>query len=84
LFFVFFSLSLQAFQEEISTSCCKIIHYMKSKLLAFILVLSLTANAYLLLFEQTPVEGEQAQEMQAQIDSLERENRNTRNAGSPE
>ncbi|MDQ1274753.1 MAG: hypothetical protein QG610_325 [Euryarchaeota archaeon] len=47
---------------------------MKSKLLAFILVLSLTANAYLLLFEQTPVEGEQAQEMQAQIDSLEREN----------
>lgn len=47
---------------------------MRSKLLAFILVLSLTANAYLLLFEQTPVEGEQAQEMQAQIDSLEREN----------
>lgn len=47
---------------------------MRSKLLTFILVLSLTANAYLLLFEQTPVEGEQAQEMQAQIDSLEREN----------
>lgn len=47
---------------------------MKSKLLALILVLSLTANAYLLLFEQAPVEGEQIQEMQAQIDSLEREN----------
>ncbi|WP_410508797.1 S16 family serine protease [Methanosarcina hadiensis] len=47
---------------------------MKSKLLAFILVLSLTANAYLLLFEQTPVEGEQVQEMQAQINSLEKEN----------
>jgi len=47
---------------------------MKSKLLAFILVLSLVANAYFLLFEQAPVEGEQVQEMQAQIDSLEREN----------
>lgn len=47
---------------------------MKSKLLAFILILSLIANAYLLLFEQAPVEGEQVQEMQAQIDSLEREN----------
>lgn len=51
------------------------IHYMKSKLLAFILVLSLVANAYLLLFEQAPVEGEQIQEMQAQINSLERENK---------
>ncbi|AKB79946.1 putative ATP-dependent protease [Methanosarcina horonobensis HB-1 = JCM 15518] len=47
---------------------------MKSKLLAFVLVLSLVANAYLLLFEQVPVEGEQVQEMQAQINSLEREN----------
>ncbi|WP_269850065.1 hypothetical protein [Methanosarcina horonobensis] len=45
---------------------------MKSKLLAFVLVLSLVANAYLLLFEQVPVEGEQVQEMQAQINSLER------------
>lgn len=48
---------------------------MKSKILAFILVLSLFTNAYLLLFEQAPVEGEQIQEMQAQIDSLERENK---------
>lgn len=72
--FLFLSLTLQAFQEEISTSHGKIINYMKSKLLAFILVLSLTANAYLLLFEQTPVEGEQVQEMQAQINSLEKEN----------
>ncbi|AAM31609.1 ATP-dependent protease La [Methanosarcina mazei Go1] len=47
---------------------------MKSKLITVILVLSLFANAYFLLFEQTPVEGEQVQEMQAQINSLEREN----------
>jgi predicted S18 family serine protease len=62
-------------EEEISTSCGKIILYMKSKLLAFILVLSLIANAYLLLFEQAPTEGEQVQEMQAQINSLETENK---------
>lgn len=47
---------------------------MKSRLLALILVLSLVANAYLLLFEQPPVEGEQVQEMQAHINSLEKEN----------
>lgn len=48
---------------------------MKSKLLTFVLVLSLVANAYFLLFEQAPVEGEQVQEMQAQINSLETENK---------
>ncbi len=47
---------------------------MKSRLLTFILVLSLIANAYFLLFEQAPVEGDQVQEMQAQINSLEKEN----------
>jgi predicted S18 family serine protease len=47
---------------------------MKSKLLALILVLSLIANAYFVFFYQAPVEGEQVQEMQEQIDSLEREN----------
>jgi predicted S18 family serine protease len=48
---------------------------MKSKFLTIILVLSLVLNAYFLLFEQTPDEGEQVQEMQAQINSLERENK---------
>lgn len=48
---------------------------MKSRLLTFILVLSLIANAYFLLFEQAPVEGEQVQKMQAQINSLETENK---------
>jgi predicted S18 family serine protease len=48
---------------------------MKSKFLAFVLVLSLVANAYLLLFDQAPAEGEQVQEMQAQINSLETENK---------
>jgi len=48
---------------------------MKSKLLTFILVLSLVANAYFLLFAQAPVEGEQVQKMHAQINSLETENK---------
>lgn len=48
---------------------------MKSKvLIAFILVLSLIANAYFILFDQAPVEGAQVQIMQARINSLEREN----------
>lgn len=47
---------------------------MKSKLLALILVLSLIANAYFVFFYQAPVEGEKVQEMQEQIDFLEREN----------
>ncbi|MDI9395650.1 MAG: ATP-dependent protease [Euryarchaeota archaeon] len=48
---------------------------MKSKLLTFILVLSLVANAYFILFELAPVEGEQVQKMQAEINSLETENK---------
>lgn len=48
---------------------------MKSKLLTFILVLSLVANAYFILFEPAPVEGEQVQKMQAEINSLETENK---------
>ncbi|AKB35281.1 putative ATP-dependent protease [Methanosarcina siciliae C2J] len=47
---------------------------MKSKLLALILVLSLVANAYFIFFSQAPVEGEQVQEMQERINSLEKEN----------
>ncbi|AAM04192.1 TPA: ATP-dependent protease [Methanosarcina acetivorans] len=47
---------------------------MKSKLLALILVLSLVANAYFVFFYQAPVEGEQVQEMQERINSLEKDN----------
>ncbi|AKB27385.1 putative ATP-dependent protease [Methanosarcina siciliae T4/M] len=47
---------------------------MKSKLLALILVLSFVANAYFIFFSQAPVEGEQVQEMQERINSLEKEN----------
>lgn len=47
---------------------------MKSKLLAFILAFSLIANAYFVFFYQSPVEGEQVQEMQERINSLEKEN----------
>ena len=50
---------------------------MKSKFLVFLLVLSLVANAYFVLFEEQPsLEGEQVQEMQARINSLEMENEN--------
>lgn len=50
---------------------------MKSKILVFLLVLSLVANAYFVWFEEQPsLEGEQVQEMQAQINSLEAENEN--------
>lgn len=62
------------FKEEISTSRSKIIHYMKSRLLALILALSLVANAYFVFLYQAPVEGEQVREMQARINSLEKEN----------
>ncbi|MDD3246322.1 MAG: ATP-dependent protease [Methanosarcina sp.] len=47
---------------------------MKSKLLTFLLVLSLVANAYFVWFQPTPPGSEQIQEMQASINSLEREN----------
>lgn len=47
---------------------------MKSRILAFILVLSLVANAYFILLDESPVGGAQAQMMQARINSLEREN----------
>ncbi|RXA20472.1 ATP-dependent protease [Methanosarcina sp. MSH10X1] len=50
---------------------------MSSKLLAFLLVVSLFANAYFVLFEEQPSLGEeQVKEMQARIDSLETENEN--------
>jgi len=50
---------------------------MKSKLLVFLLVISLFANAYFVLFEEQPsFEGKQVQEMQTQINSLETENKN--------
>lgn len=50
---------------------------MKSKILVFLLVLSLVANTYFVWFEEQPsLEGEQVQEMQAQINSLEVENEN--------
>ncbi len=50
---------------------------MKSKLLVFVLVLSLVANAYFVLFEEQPsFEGGQVQEMQTRINSLEIENEN--------
>lgn len=47
---------------------------MKSKLLTFLLVLSLVANAYFVWFQPTPPGSEQVQEMQASINSLEKEN----------
>ena len=49
---------------------------MKSKLLTFLLVLSLVANAYFVWFQPTPPGSEQVQEMQASINSLERVNQN--------
>lgn len=50
---------------------------MKSKFLIFLLVLSLFANAYFVMFEEQPsFEGKQAQEMQTRINSLETENEN--------
>lgn len=50
---------------------------MSSKLLAFLLIVSLFANAYFVLFEEQPSLGEeQVKEMQARIDSLETENEN--------
>jgi predicted S18 family serine protease len=52
---------------------------MKSKLLVFLLALSLIANAYFVLFEEQPsVEKGQVQEMQAQINSLQKENEDLR------
>ena len=50
---------------------------MKSKLLVFLLVLSLVANAYFVLFEEQPsFEGGQVKEMQARINTLQTENEN--------
>ncbi len=50
---------------------------MKSKLLVFLLILSLVANAYFVFFEEQPsFEGEQVQEMQARINTLQTENEN--------
>lgn len=50
---------------------------MRSKFLVFLLVLSLVANAYFILFaEQPSLEGEQVQEMQTRINSLEKDNEN--------
>jgi predicted S18 family serine protease len=50
---------------------------MKSKILVFLLVISLVANAYFVLFEEQPsLEGGHIQEMQNQINSLETENEN--------
>jgi len=50
---------------------------MRSKLLVFLLVISLVANAYFVLFgEQPSFEEEQVQEMQTRINSLETENEN--------
>jgi len=50
---------------------------MKSKFLVFLLVISLVANAYFVLFEEQPsLEGGQIQEMQTRINSLETENEN--------
>jgi predicted S18 family serine protease len=52
---------------------------MKSKLLVFLLALSLVANAYFVLFEEQPsLEKGQVQEMQAQINSLQKENEDLR------
>lgn len=48
-----------------------------SKLLVFLLAISLIANAYFVVFEEQPYsEEEQIQEMQARINSLETENEN--------
>lgn len=50
---------------------------MRSKLLVFLLIISLIANAYFVLFEEQPsFDEEQIQEMQARINSLETENEN--------
>lgn len=50
---------------------------MRSKLLVFLLAISLIANAYFVLFEEQPsFEEEQIQEMQARINTLEKENEN--------
>lgn len=50
---------------------------MKSKLLIFLLALSLVANAYFVLFEEQPsLEKRQVQNMQSQINELQRENEN--------
>lgn len=50
---------------------------MKSKLLIFLLALSLVANAYFVLFEEQPsVEKGQVQNMQDQINELQQENEN--------
>jgi predicted acyltransferase len=50
---------------------------MKSKLLIFLLAVSLVANAYFVLFEEQPsLEKGQVQEMQAQINELQKENEN--------
>ena len=50
---------------------------MKSKLVVFLLVISLVANAYFVLFEGEPsLDGGQIQEMQTRINSLETENEN--------
>ena len=50
---------------------------MKSKLLVFLLVLSLVANAYFVLFaEQPSLEKGQVEEMQTHINSLQKENEN--------
>lgn len=49
---------------------------MKSKLLIFLLALLLIANAYFVLIEQPAPEKGQVQEMQAQINDLQKENEN--------
>lgn len=50
---------------------------MRSKFLIILLVVSLIANAYFVLFEEQPgLEGEQIQKMQDQINNLEVENEN--------
>jgi len=50
---------------------------MKSKLLAFLLAVSLIANTYFVLFEEQPsFDEKQIQEMQDRIDYLETENEN--------
>ena len=50
---------------------------MKSKLLVFLLAISLVANAYFVLFEEQPsVEEGQVQDIQTRLNSLETENEN--------
>ncbi len=52
---------------------------MKSKLVVFLLALSLIANAYFVLFEEQPsVEKGQVQEMQTRVNNLQKENENLR------